>query len=213
VRLADASLPYSLSLDGTLDLRLLGTFLPGRVNGTLQSKATVQGSATGFDMFGRLDIVNANWIARDLGLAITGLSGPLVLGRDRITVDGVSARVNGGSVTATGSLSTGRDGSATSEIVFKGSGIALDTAGVVSEVSGEIRASSPGRDGLPYGLSGDIFVVARAGSPCRRRDPTTAPATTSMSGTPRSGSVSTCACYDRRPRGQQRTPSCRSRAT
>lgn len=189
VRLADASRPYSLSLDGTLDLRLLGTFLPGRVNGTLQSKATVQGSATGFDVFGRLDIVNANWIARDLGLAITGLSGPLVLGRDRITVDGVSARVNGGSVTATGSLSTGRDGRATSEIVFKGSGIALDTAGVVSEVSGEIRASSPGRDGLPYGLSGDIFVQPGIVRSSLRQiamsatgSSTTAPTTTSMSG-------------------------------
>ena len=42
--------------------------------------------------------------------------------------------------------------------MFKGSGIALDAAGVVSEVSGEVRAFSPGRNGLPYGLAGDVFV-------------------------------------------------------
>ena len=81
-----------------------------------------------------------------------------MLDRNRLTVDNVTARVNGGAVSITGALSTARNGGS-SEIVFKGSGIALDVpAGVVSELSGEIRATSPGPRGLTYGLAGDIFV-------------------------------------------------------
>jgi len=157
VALGDAALPFTLALDGTLDLRLLGTFLPGRVNGTLTSAIKGTGSTKALDLRGRLTVSDANWVARDLGLAVVGLNGPLILERDRITVGDVTARVNGGLVTASGSLSTARSG-AKSEILFKGSGIALDVMGVVGELSGEIRATSPGPRGLPYGVTGDVFV-------------------------------------------------------
>ncbi len=156
--LAEVTYPYAFSLDGTLDMRLLGTILPGRVNGALRSALRVEGSTKDLDVLGRVEVNDANWIARDLGLAITGLSGPLVLDRNRLTVDNVTARVNGGAVSISGALSTARNG-APSEVVFKGSGIALDVpAGVVSELSGEIRATSPGPRGLTYGLAGDVFV-------------------------------------------------------
>ena len=95
---------HELSLGGTLDLRALGAVVPGRLAGTATLDLKSRSSGGPAQLTGRLELADGAWVDRTRQIALVDLEGVVQLTPDRVTVNSVTGRLNGGTFTAAGEL-------------------------------------------------------------------------------------------------------------
>lgn len=96
--------PMSLLLEGKVDLQLAQLFNPDiRTSGQLRFNINSQG-ATGRDIGGEIDILDANYASGELPVGLQHGNGVLKLTTDRINISSFQGTVGGGTVTAQGGV-------------------------------------------------------------------------------------------------------------
>ena len=97
--------PMSLLLHGTVDLQLAQLFDPDvRSSGQLRFNINSNGAASGSDLGGEIDIVDASYASRDLPAGLQHGNGVLKLTTDRLYISKFQGNVGGGTVTAQGGV-------------------------------------------------------------------------------------------------------------
>ncbi|KAA6465045.1 AsmA family protein [Acidobacteria bacterium AB60] len=100
----DRSAPMSLVLQGDVNLRLAQLFDPTiRSSGNVRFNINSHG-ATGRDIGGEIDIVDANYASGDLPVGLQHGNGALTLTTDRINIKSFQGTVGGGTVIAQGGV-------------------------------------------------------------------------------------------------------------
>jgi translocation and assembly module TamB len=95
----------SLLLQGTVDLHLAQLFEPGvRSSGKLKFDINSYGAASGPDVGGKVDVVDANYASEDLPFGLEHGNGVLTLTKNRMTISKFEGTVGGGKVTAQGGV-------------------------------------------------------------------------------------------------------------
>ncbi len=104
IPIIDRTAPMSLLLQGNVNLRLAQLFDPTiRTSGELRFNINSTG-ATGRDIGGEIDIVDANYASEDVPVGLQHGNGVLTLTTDRINIKSFEGTVGGGSVTAQGGV-------------------------------------------------------------------------------------------------------------
>jgi translocation and assembly module TamB len=94
-----------LHLNGALDLRLIGGFVPGaEIRGPAQINAAVEGTLDRPRITGRIHIENASARATDFPTGLSAVNGDLVFDATRLYFENVSAEAGGGTLHLTGSV-------------------------------------------------------------------------------------------------------------
>jgi outer membrane protein assembly factor BamA/autotransporter translocation and assembly factor TamB len=94
-----------VAVDGTIDLRALGAFLPQvATGGEALLKARVTGAPSAPLLDGRIDLQRGELRVASPRLAISDLTGVLLLSKDEVTVRDVEAQANGGTLSVGGAL-------------------------------------------------------------------------------------------------------------
>ena len=97
--------PLDVSVDGNLDLRMLGALLPGSaMAGRAELHARGSGTLGSPLLDGEAVVMNGEWRLTEPRLAATGLNGRLSFSADRIRIDGVTGRLNGGDLQISGDV-------------------------------------------------------------------------------------------------------------
>lgn len=103
----DADRPPALDVvvDGTIDLRALGAFLPEMTTGGQAGfAARVTGALDTPQLEGRIDVQRGELRMVAPRVAISDLAGSFLLSRDAVTLSGVEGQANGGTLLLTGGL-------------------------------------------------------------------------------------------------------------
>ena len=101
----DEAQALDVSVDGTVDLRALGAFLPQvATGGQAVLKARVTGAPSAPLLDGRIDLQRGELRMASPRLAISDLTGALLLSKDEITIRGVEAQANGGTLSVGGAF-------------------------------------------------------------------------------------------------------------
>lgn len=94
-----------ISLDGAMDLRTLGAFLPGVTAG---GRAVIKGRVTGAppnpQLEGRIDLQGGEWRNASPRMVVTDLMGSVLVSRTELTLSGVEGQANGGAFWVAGTL-------------------------------------------------------------------------------------------------------------
>jgi translocation and assembly module TamB len=97
--------PISLLLHGTVDLQLAQLFDPDiRSSGQLRFNINSNGAASGSDLGGEIDIVDASYASPDLPAGMQHGNGVLKLTTDRLYISKFQGNIGGGIVTAQGGV-------------------------------------------------------------------------------------------------------------
>jgi translocation and assembly module TamB len=97
--------PLSLVLLGTVNLHLAQVFEPDiRSSGELKFNINSSGAASGPDLGGQVEIVDANFASGDLPVGLQHGNGVLTLTKDRLNISKFQGTVGGGTVTAQGGV-------------------------------------------------------------------------------------------------------------
>jgi len=97
--------PMSLMLVGTVNLQLAQLFDPDvRSSGQVKFNIDSHGPATGSELGGQIDIVDANFASADLPVGLQHGNGVLKLTKDRVNIASFQAMVGGGTLTAQGGV-------------------------------------------------------------------------------------------------------------
>ena len=99
----DGAQALDLAVDGTVDLRALGAFLP-RVSTGGQGvlKARITGAPTAPQLDGRIDVQRGELRVTSPRLVISDLAGTLLLSQDAVTLQDVEGQANGGMLSISG---------------------------------------------------------------------------------------------------------------
>ena len=94
-----------VSVDGTIDLRALGAFLPQvATGGQAVLKARVTGAPSAPLLDGRIDLTRGELRMASPRFAISDLTGVILLSKDDVTVRDVEGQANGGTLSIGGAL-------------------------------------------------------------------------------------------------------------
>jgi outer membrane protein assembly factor BamA/autotransporter translocation and assembly factor TamB len=94
-----------VSVDGTIDLRALGAFLPQvATGGQAVLKARVTGAPSAPLLDARIDLQRGELRMASPRFAISDLAGVILLSKDEVTVRGVEGQANGGTLSIGGAL-------------------------------------------------------------------------------------------------------------
>lgn len=100
---ADPALDFDL--DGVLNLRMLGAFLPDvATDGTARVQLAARGTTVEPDINGQIALENIDITVREPRLAITDLAGIIRVARDRLSASDISGSANGGTIAIAGEL-------------------------------------------------------------------------------------------------------------
>jgi outer membrane protein assembly factor BamA/autotransporter translocation and assembly factor TamB len=135
----------------TLDLRLLNIVTPtARVLGRADAEMRVGGTASAPTIDGFVTVSNGEARVADPRLIVGDLAGTVTLAGDRLTLEHLSATVNGGNAVLAGSIRhrwlTPLDG----EVTFRASGSSLDLTGLRAEADA-VLTYTLGSDGAALG--------------------------------------------------------------
>lgn len=99
---------YSLLADGSMDLSVLGQFVPGvRSSGEMEIHIRSQGKTSQPNMQGEFQIKNAVLSMQALPVGIEGLNAQINLSGDRVDIAKLSGTAGGGDISASGSARLG----------------------------------------------------------------------------------------------------------
>ena len=150
----------NLDVDGNLDLRVISTFTPGLgTAGHARLNAHIGGTPGAPSLTGRIQVAGAELRHADPALIVTGLSGPITLAPDRITIDGLAGQANGGTVHLSGSLTYTGLQPDRGTIGLTGRGMAFDISGLQTEVNSDLQV---GLAGGRLALTGTMTIVRGA---------------------------------------------------
>jgi translocation and assembly module TamB len=95
----------NMQLNGTLDLRLLASFVPGlTVGGSIQANATFGGTLDHPSITGRLHVENASAREADFPTGLSNIKGDLVFDATRLYFSNLTAEAGGGTLHLTGGI-------------------------------------------------------------------------------------------------------------
>ncbi len=101
----DGTPALDVSVDGTIDLRALGAFLPEvTTGGQATLKARVTGAPADPQLDGRIDLERGELRMASPRLVISDLTGSLVLSQNEVTVSRCRGQANGGTLSVAGAL-------------------------------------------------------------------------------------------------------------
>ena len=160
-----SELTARFAVDGDLDLRAVGALLPPlaeagvTTGGSATLTAVVSGSAGAPDVRGTVRIARGELRSPEPRLAITDLTGTLLLSGDSVTTDDLAGNANGGEVAVSGGWSFG-EATTDNGFTITGSGLALEVPrGLRSEADAALRAEAT--DG-GITLSGTVTLLRSA---------------------------------------------------
>jgi outer membrane protein assembly factor BamA/autotransporter translocation and assembly factor TamB len=144
----DEAQALDVAVDGTIDLRALGAFLPQvATGGQAVLKARVTGAPSAPLVDGRIDLQRGELRVASPRFAISDLTGTLLLSKDEVTVRDVDAQANGGTLSVGGA--------------FKHSGLAL-TSGRIDITGRNLAMAIP--EDLKTEVSLDLVLSADRGA-------------------------------------------------
>jgi outer membrane protein assembly complex protein YaeT len=115
-----------LGVHGSLDLRMITAVVPRVATaGRATLAITARGTTADPVVEGQVRFDDVDFILREPRLAITEMTGGAVLSRNRITIDGITAHANGGTVAITGGLDYSEFTISEGAITFTGRGLAI----------------------------------------------------------------------------------------
>ena len=127
VTVAGAAPQLDLAVTGTLDLRMLGAFVPDAATAGLATlEVMVAGPVDDPFVEGQILIGDADLIIREPRFAITDLGGLVSLTRDRIQLRDIRASANGGTLEMTGDIEYRDLELAGGALTFTGRGLAFE---------------------------------------------------------------------------------------
>ena len=140
VALAGKTPQLDLSVTGTLDLRMLGAFVPDAATAGLASlEVMVAGPVDDPLVEGQILIGDADLVIREPRFAVTDLEGLLRLTRDRIQLRDVRASANGGTLRVTGDIEYQDLELAGGALTFTGRELAFEVPGnLQTEVNADL---------------------------------------------------------------------------
>jgi outer membrane protein assembly factor BamA len=152
--------PLDARIDGTIDLRLLGAFLPGGSTGGIgEVSATVGGTVGAPVAEGVVQLRGAELMLADPQIGMSNVNGRVVLSRNRIEVTGVQGDVNGGSLSILGELEYQGLEVTGGTLSIESRGVALDVPeGMQTEIDAALAVAFGGR----IQVSGRVDVVRGA---------------------------------------------------
>lgn len=122
----DDSPALDLSVDGAIDLRALGAFLPEVTTGGLAIlKAHVTGAPEAPQLDGRIDLQRGELRIVSPRMVISDLTGSLLLSQDQVTVSDVEGQANGGTLHLAGALNHSRLRPTSGRLAITGRGLAM----------------------------------------------------------------------------------------
>jgi outer membrane protein assembly factor BamA/autotransporter translocation and assembly factor TamB len=153
-------LTYDVELRGPIDLTALGAIVPGRTAGHIRVDLRVREVNGQPAVNGELFVSKGAWFDRNLQIALSDLSGSIRVQTNRLVIEGLRGRLNGGEVTASGTMSRAADGPGYSgTIALTGRRLAVEfPKSVVSEFDADVRLVSPGPSGTLFGIVGKSSV-------------------------------------------------------
>ncbi|ODS52884.1 MAG: hypothetical protein ABS36_15600 [Acidobacteria bacterium SCN 69-37] len=149
VQLDDAATTLDLGVMGSLDLRMISAFAPGMATrGRANLDVTATGDATDPELAGTVSLEETDIIVRDPRVAITDMTGTARLSHNRVTLEGLTANANGGTVSIIGDLDYSDFALEQGAITVTGRGLAIEAV-----------------DGLRTELNADLTVAMAKGEP------------------------------------------------
>ena len=150
-----------LGLNGSINLRMLGAFVPeAAIGGRATVDVTVGGTTTEPLLDGRVVVEDTDIVVRDPRLAITSLAGTARLTRDRVVFEDVTASANGGQLRLAGGLDYHDFALTGGTLTVTGHGLALEAAdGLRTEVDANLSLAAA-RDGPS--LEGQVTILRGA---------------------------------------------------
>ena len=122
----DGTRALDLSIDGTIDLRAVGAFLPEATTG---GRALLTAHVTGVpgtpQIDGRLDLQRGEVRMVSPRMVISDLTGRLAFSQDQVTVSDVKGQANGGTVSIAGALSHSGLHLTSGQLAITGRGLAM----------------------------------------------------------------------------------------
>jgi outer membrane protein assembly factor BamA/autotransporter translocation and assembly factor TamB len=159
VRLTEESPELNLGVAGTLDLRMIGAFVPDAAfsgNGILDAR--VLGTLADPDLHGQMTVSSAAIAVRDPRVTISDLNGTATLARDGVELR-ASASANGGSLEAAGSITLSETTTVSGAITLTGRGLAFELIeGLRTEADADLTLAV----GERHALTGQVTIVRGA---------------------------------------------------
>ena len=157
----DGTPALDVSLDGTIDLRALGAFLPQvTTGGQATLTARVTGAPAAPQLNGRIDLQRGELRMASPRLVVSDLTGSLLLSQDEVTVQDVEGQANGGTLWVAGALKHSGLSLTSGRLAITGRDLAMADSGGAQDRS-RSRSDARGRSGA-LSLSGDATVLGGA---------------------------------------------------
>ncbi len=157
----DGTPALDLLVDGTIDLRALGAFLPQVTTGgraTLTARVTGPPSAP--QLNGRIDLQRGELRMVSPRMVVSDLTGSLLFSQDEVTVSDVFGQANGGTLSVAGMLKHSGLTLTSGRLAFTGRGLAMEVPEALkTEVDLDLTLAA---DGGALSLSGDATVLGGA---------------------------------------------------
>jgi outer membrane protein assembly factor BamA/autotransporter translocation and assembly factor TamB len=146
VRLADDAPELDVGVAGTVDLRMLGAFMPDvAVVGLAKVDVRAMGRANDPRVEGKIDVADTDVILRNPRIAITGLQGGAILSERRLQLRDVTAAANGGQLRAEGTIEYGSSPQAGGRVTVTGRGMAFELIdGLRTDIDADLTLSMAG---------------------------------------------------------------------
>lgn len=145
--------------DALIDLRLIGAFVEGVATAGRVDVSLAAGGPVGApEIDGRIIVSGGEARLREPRLAVSGVSGSLVLRGDELRIDRMTGTANGGPIEVGGRARFPAFAIGELDVSLTGRGIAMDIEGLQSEVNVAVTLSQPPTAVVPR-LFGEVTVV------------------------------------------------------
>ncbi len=150
----------NLTLDGDLDLRIIGAFAPSlTTGGRARLQAHIDGTPSAPRLDGQIQVSAGALRYPDPQVVITGLSGTIRLAPDKITIAGLEGQANGGALHISGDVAYHGLSIGPGKISITSEQLALDLKGLRTELDSNLTL---GLEEGRLGLSGSVTVLRGA---------------------------------------------------
>lgn len=158
----DKAADVDIGLDGTVDLRAIGLLFGGyRPAGSASITARLTGPVTGPSLDGIVRVTGGELLIRDPRLVLADVNGELRFSGDRLSLEGVTGTINGGTLEASGSMRQPGRGTPDGAITIAARGMLLEVPrGLRSAINTDLTFA--GRPDGRFNLAGTVTVADAA---------------------------------------------------
>jgi outer membrane protein assembly complex protein YaeT len=143
VRLADGAPTLDVGIAGTLDLRMLGAFVPEvAIAGLAKLDVRAMGRASDPEVEGEIAIAGTDVISRNPRIAITGLKGDVIFTQRLLQLRDVTGTANGGQLRIGGTIDYGSSSQAGGTLTVTGRDMAFEIVeGLRTDVNADLTVA------------------------------------------------------------------------